>query len=54
MATSIPLSIKTKLKLKEAKIKLEKKLQKELTWNEFLNLIDLKITKNTGGKSNEK
>ena len=33
--------------LKETKIKLEKKLCKELTWDEFFNSIELNISKNT-------
>lgn len=32
--------------LKELKVKLEKQLQQELTWDEFFNIVDLKITKN--------
>jgi len=54
LSTSIPVGIKTKLMLKEIKIKLEKELNQELTWDEFFNLIELKITKNTRGRIDEK
>jgi len=40
--------------LKEKKIGLEKKISRELTWDEFFNLIELKITKNTRGRIDEK
>ena len=40
--------------LKETKIQLEKGLNKELTWNEFFNKIEIKIKDTETKKDGEK
>lgn len=39
----ISVTIRTKLRLKGSKLKLEKKLQKELTWDEFFKIARIEI-----------
>lgn len=39
----ISVNIETKLRLKGNKLKLEKKLQKELTWDEFFEIARIEI-----------
>jgi hypothetical protein len=41
--SSIPLKTKTKIKLKKRKVDLESKLTKEITWDEFFKLINIKF-----------
>jgi hypothetical protein len=49
--STISISWDTKQNLKELKLKLEQKLKKDITWDEFFNLINYKVTNNKRGKS---
>jgi hypothetical protein len=41
--SSIPLKTKTKIQLKKRKVDLESKLSREITWDEFFNIINIKF-----------
>jgi hypothetical protein len=54
LSTSIPVSIETQLMLKELKLRLEKKLMRIITWDEFFNKIEIKIDNTDSGKMGKK
>ena len=42
--SSIPLKTKTKIELKKRKVDLEARLSREITWDEFFNIININFS----------